>query len=813
MNAFEHPNSLRIFGPAGSGKTRELVQILQRHVDDGDFELGEGIIVSFTRAAAHDIAKRVAPDAPPGRYHCTIHALCKRYFGFERELAEGHIKEFFKDKLIDYRPGASPDPEDWVSGIGEQRSEGALLLAFWNLCRNRMITLEEGRRLYRPDDEILRWWVGDAMDRLYAEYREWKSARKFIDFTDMLEYAVGYPPAARWPYLVLDESQDCQPTGTMVWTPNGQVSIESLSVGDYVVAYDRKALYLSKAAITDIHVREHDGEVIRVRCGDRESVYTPEHICIVKMDEAFTGKSVLYLMRRGDSYRVGVTSSNHGRTSGGSSGLKGRLLEEEGEDAWILDVFDDRHDAYLWENLVTARFGIPQVRFTRGGAPRALPQEHIDRFWATLGSNREAAQRCLDHFRREIDHPFVSRGRANLLYGRATTVRACNLIDGMKMLNVQDREPGYRNRFKRTDKAWTPIRVNREHYSGLVHSLAVEKKHTYVADGIVTHNCTPLQWAVIDAFAHCSDVVYLAGDDDQAIYTWAGATPSEFLHARVTSSDVLRINHRSGGVIVDAAQSFIRRNRERQEKNIVATSEGGEIERVHDGEMPVIDLDESTFIMARAHYLNEPILAELTREAVPFVDQRGAQGVTGKASTAFHRFLRLHRGHAITLDEWRMLIESIPSNGPWLVRGSKKFLTSIPKREREDTLVKVAKLSDYGATEELQNAIRQNAIEVLARLDQGRVGYLREVERRYGEEYLDPAKAGQVCRVGSIHGFKGLEADHAIIHGGIPARAMREALRDPEPERRVFYVGMTRAKRKISHYTAGVVPAKWERTL
>ena len=41
-------------------------------------------------------------------------------------------------------------------------------------------------------------------------------------------------------------------------------------------------------------------------------------------------------------------------------------------------------------------------------------------------------------------------------------------------------------------------------------------------------DCTPLQWSVIYKLAENTDRIYLAGDDDQAIYQWNGADPKYF---------------------------------------------------------------------------------------------------------------------------------------------------------------------------------------------------------------------------------------------------------------------------------------------
>jgi superfamily I DNA/RNA helicase len=523
---FSHPKALKIFGPAGAGKTHELVNILGEHVAEEDFDLLDGIIVSFTRAAAYDIARRANSDRAPGRYHTTLHALCKRYYGFEGEIADLRLKEFFKQENIPYVPGRVGDGEEWAASDAWTKSEGGQLMAFFSLCRNQFLSIEEGRRLYPPGAGAEHWWVGKGLESVWSRYLAWKRENDLYDFTDMLEYAVANPPQrSRWAFFVLDEGQDA----------------------------------------------------------------------------------------------------------------------------------------------------------------------------------------------------------------------------------------------------------------------------------------SPLQWAVAQSFAARAEVVYLAGDDDQAIYQWLGASPREFLEAATSLTDILHVNHRSGRAIVDRAQEFIRKNRQRQDKATMATRDGGVITTV---DMPDLDINESTFVMARAHYVNEPLMLELTRQGFPFVDKRGKYGVNGKAATAYHRFLSLYRGQAITLDELRLLYDAIPSAGPWLSRGIKKRLREMDKEQLRSTHVRLSDLTSYGAMEQLVDAVRAEDVKPLGRLGpegQERLQYLRNVERRCGVDFLDERRAAQVCSVGPVHSFKGLEADHAVIHEAWSPAALREASIDPEPERRVAYVAMTRAKDRITF-----VPGRWD---
>ena len=214
--------------------------------------------------------------------------------------------------------------------------------------------------------------------------------------------------------------------------------------------------------------------------------------------------------------------------------------------------------------------------------------------------------------------------------------------------------------------------------------------------------------------------------------------------------------------------------------------------------LPKLDVNESTFIMARAHYLNAGTMAELTRQEFPFVDKRGKYGVNGASALAYQRFLRLHRNQPVTVAEWRALVQAVPSAGPWLTRGTKTRLLKLPADFQRETLVRLDQLLVYGATEELVSAIRAGELKPLGYLDRARLGYFRGVEQRHGLAYLDENKAAGVCSVGPVHAFKGLEADHVVLHSGMSPAATREAMVDPEPERRVFYVGMTRAKERLT---------------
>lgn len=328
--------------------------------------------------------------------------------------------------------------------------------------------------------------------------------------------------------ILYDEAQDCQPEGTKVLTTTGLEAIENIRPGDKVISYTPAScrLRMGGSTVTSVGVRDVDEDIITVRTeSGSSSRYTGSHICLAKIGPAVEGKTILYLMRRGTAWRVGVTSAHHGKTRKRRvSGVVSRLREENGDAIWILDVFDTKLDALTAEARIPAKFGIPEMRFIDNGH-QSFGQDRLDDFWADMGDLTESASRLLASYGRSVEHPLVAGpvGRGMLLYTRATTVRACNLLPGMLVLDAEEllsRPRQMQQRFG--DSAWTPITVERERYSGRVWSLDVEGDHTYVADGIVTHNCNPVLAGVVLAQRGRVQLV-LCGDPFQELYSFTGS--------------------------------------------------------------------------------------------------------------------------------------------------------------------------------------------------------------------------------------------------------------------------------------------------
>jgi DNA helicase-2/ATP-dependent DNA helicase PcrA len=89
---------------------------------------------------------------------------------------------------------------------------------------------------------------------------------------------------------------------------------------------------------------------------------------------------------------------------------------------------------------------------------------------------------------------------------------------------------------------------------------------------------SPLQWKVVKTAAQHAKQVYIAGDDDQCIYGWAGADVSKFLRIAATT-EVLPVSFRLPRSVHRLAQEIVQSIQVRQPKTWRSREEEGEVNR------------------------------------------------------------------------------------------------------------------------------------------------------------------------------------------------------------------------------------------
>lgn len=116
---------------------------------------------------------------------------------------------------------------------------------------------------------------------------------------------------------------------------------------------------------------------------------------------------------------------------------------------------------------------------------------------------------------------------------------------------------------------------------------------------------SPLQWAVVRKLCDHADKIYIAGDDDQAIYRWAGADV-EYLISNSKNAMVLKQSYRIPKSIHNLAERCIGQVASRVRKKWEPRKEAGQVR--WEASYESIDMSEGDWlVLARTNYLLEGV--------------------------------------------------------------------------------------------------------------------------------------------------------------------------------------------------------------
>jgi DNA helicase-2/ATP-dependent DNA helicase PcrA len=294
-----------------------------------------------------------------------------------------------------------------------------------------------------------------------------------------------------------------------------------------------------------------------------------------------------------------------------------------------------------------------------------------------------------------------------------------------------------------------------------------------------------LQIAVVEQLMRGCRRVVVAGDDDQAIYRWAGADVESFINMKGKAS-VLGQSWRVPPVIADVALGVIGNVQHRRPKEWAAR-EGEPGEELRVGSFQDADVgDGQVLVLARNTYiLNEQVEPALRRQGIVYERQGGGVSIKPAYIQSIMAWERLRKGEDILIGEARTMYEYLAS-GTGVKRGMKKLPGF---SEDPEAVVNMSELRDQGGL--LRDDIWHEALE---RLPQEEMSYMLAALKR-GERLLH---AKPRVKISTIHGAKGGEADHVVLLTEMARRTHREMELSPEDEARVWYVGVTRAKRRLT---------------
>jgi DNA helicase II / ATP-dependent DNA helicase PcrA len=291
---------------------------------------------------------------------------------------------------------------------------------------------------------------------------------------------------------------------------------------------------------------------------------------------------------------------------------------------------------------------------------------------------------------------------------------------------------------------------------------------------------SPLQWDIAHLLDKQSTKMYCAGDDDQAIYRWAGADVDHFINLP-GGSEVLSQSYRIPKRVHDVAENVVRRIGRRFPKQYEPRSEPGNVTRITT--INSLDMSQGDWlILSQAGYQLNPVAQDLKSNGYLF-NYRGRRSISEKVSEAVNGWEQLRKGREISGKVARM-VYSYMSIGERVVRGFKK-LSGV----EDDDLVTFDKLTANHGLLAKDNMIWSEAMDKLPDTDRA---YVTALLRR-GEKFNGVPR----ITASTIHGSKGGEADNVILFTDLSPAADTQFQRNPDDTHRVFYVAVTRAKQNL----------------
>jgi DNA helicase-2/ATP-dependent DNA helicase PcrA len=322
--------------------------------------------------------------------------------------------------------------------------------------------------------------------------------------------------------------------------------------------------------------------------------------------------------------------------------------------------------------------------------------------------------------------------------------------------------------------------------------LVHERFHAFTVDEYQDVN--PLQHALLERWLGGRDELCVVGDDYQTIYTFTGASPEHLLTfpERYPNATIVRLeeNYRSSPQVLTVA-------------NALARSMGG---------------FEKTLRSTRADGPNPTARAVADTEAETAFVIGEAQRLHGDG-VAWERIAVLYRINARSeAYEEALATAGVPyqvRDGSFLRRpGPRGVLARLRRVDGSDDIAEAVEAitdavgyapdgaSDDAGEEEATRQADLTRMRALAseyaRAADGEAtvhGFLAELEHRFAAE-----REGRGVQLMTYHRAKGLEFDAVflprLLDGELPYRA-RKSEADPDEERRLLYVGITRAREHL----------------
>jgi DNA helicase-2/ATP-dependent DNA helicase PcrA len=365
--------------------------------------------------------------------------------------------------------------------------------------------------------------------------------------------------------------------------------------------------------------------------------------------------------------------------------------------------------------------------------------------------------------------------------------------------------------------SWTQFKVHHDllDFTDLI-EVAIREVPSHPADPAYifvdeAQDLSALEMRLIKLWARSTQKTIVAGDDQQALYEWRGASVKAFIDfAPEENQYVLPRSYRMSEAIYNRARKFGDSISIRIEKEFEPVGQGGDVlykpsyYMVNDI-MAEIKRTEEVMLLASCGYILNPYLQDLRKQGVPYHNpyRSRAEGKTwnplsSRHAEAFRVFHMPAAGQQMwTWPQFALLIEhleEVPEELRSMCAANRTVRSQVP----EDVVDRYDLLDFLLAAKDGDHMAFFNLLKRKHRLSRSITtpDYIRRVIDKHGWSALHSRPR---LVVGTIHSVKGGEADTVYLLPQISPQAhvnMRNQA-GKDSINRVFYVGASRARHKL----------------
>jgi superfamily I DNA/RNA helicase len=288
---------------------------------------------------------------------------------------------------------------------------------------------------------------------------------------------------------------------------------------------------------------------------------------------------------------------------------------------------------------------------------------------------------------------------------------------------------------------------------------------------------SPLQWDMFFYIESKCKRSYIAGDDDQTIYSFQGADADIFINLEGTL-DARTQSRRVPKVVLKKALSILPHITKRREKVWLPRDAEGKV--FENYSLENIDFTKGNWmILSITNEMMRPVVEHLNFLNIRF-DCKYNDLLPKQLLEAYRVWVRLNQGATVGGEEAMSIYEYLSYD----MGHTKRGFSSGDSLQNIDTVDLDELMLNHGLL--ISGSWEQLKIKEQSKL------YIKKLLES-GEDLFKEAR----IKVSTIHGVKGEQCDNVVLFTDLTKKIYDEAQKNADPLHRTFFVGITRTKENL----------------